>query len=158
MTSREYPARPLVGIGIVVLRENTVLLVRRTRPPSPGAWSLPGGAQRLGETAEQAARRELLEETGLSVGPLHLAGHVDSIHTDPDGRIQFHYTILDFCALYAGGQATPGGDAGAIHWAERDRLQHYDLWREGIQIIRESEARLGGMSHPPQTPLRDSAV
>src|SRR5215472_17118768 len=72
-SDREYPTRPIVGIGIVVIRDDSVLLVRRGKSPNIGAWTLPGGAQELGETTEQAARRELLEETGLEVGPLHFA-------------------------------------------------------------------------------------
>ena len=91
MSDREYPARPIVGIGVVVLRAGAVLLVRRGKAPSLGAWSLPGGAQELGETAEQAARRELFEETGLEVGALALAANVDTIHRDTSGRVQFHY-------------------------------------------------------------------
>src|SRR5690606_26132744 len=96
---REYPSRPIVGIGVVVLRPGHVLLIRRGRAPSAGSWSLPGGAQELGETAEDCARRELAEETGITVGPLHLCAQVDSIHRDADGRVRFHYTIVDFCAL-----------------------------------------------------------
>ena len=139
---REFPARPIVGIGIVVLHRDTVLLIRRGRPPAEGAWSLPGGAQKLGETAEQAARRELAEETGLSVGALHLAGFVDSIHADPGGAIRFHYTILDFCCRYAGGEAQAGGDAMEIEWVERGRLGDYDVWSETRRIIAASEAVL----------------
>jgi ADP-ribose pyrophosphatase YjhB (NUDIX family) len=142
--AREYPARPLVGIGIVVLRAGAVLLIRRSRPPSQGDWALPGGAQQVGETAEDAARRELREETGLQVGALHLAGHVDSIHHDPDGRVRFHYTILDFCADYAGGEASAGSDAAAIAWAPIERLDDYDLWSEARRIIALSEAILRG--------------
>ena len=70
MSDREYPARPIVGIGIVVIKGDSVLLVRRGKPPNIGAWTLPGGAQEVGETAEEAARRELLEETGLDVDTL----------------------------------------------------------------------------------------
>jgi ADP-ribose pyrophosphatase YjhB (NUDIX family) len=137
--SRLYPARPLVGIGIVVLRGDEVLLVRRGRPPAQGAWSLPGGAQRLGETAEEAARRELAEETGLSVGPLHLAGHVDSIHRDADGKIAYHYTILDFCARYMEGEARAGGDAADLAWAKCNRLEDYALWKDAVIIIKKSK-------------------
>ncbi len=86
---REYPARPIVGIGVVVLKPGAVLLVRRGKPPSMGAWSLPGGAQEVGETAEDAARRELLEETGVTVGPLTLAANVDTIRRDAAGRVQY---------------------------------------------------------------------
>lgn len=133
--SREYPPRPLVGIGVAVLRPGAVLLVRRGRPPSLGAWSLPGGAQELGETAEAAARRELLEETGLSVGPLLLAANVDSIHRDPDGRVRYHYTILDFAARWEGGEPRPGGDITEVAWAPFDAFDDYDLWDEARRVV-----------------------
>jgi ADP-ribose pyrophosphatase YjhB (NUDIX family) len=111
-----YPTHPQIGIGIVLLRGAKVLLIKRGRPPAQGAWSLPGGRQELGETAEACARRELLEETGLSAGPLTLIGHVDSIHHDAAGRIEYHYTILDFAGDYAAGTATPGDDASELAW------------------------------------------
>ena len=136
---REYPARPLVGIGVVLLRpEDTgwrVLLIRRGREPARGSWSLPGGAQRLGETAEAAARRELAEETGLTAGPLHLAAHVDSIHPDPAGRVRFHYTILDFAGLWHGGTAAAGGDAEAVTWARESDFDGLALWVEARRVI-----------------------
>jgi ADP-ribose pyrophosphatase YjhB (NUDIX family) len=135
MSSREYPARPLVGIGVVVLRPGAVLLVRRGKPPNMGAWSLPGGAQETGETAEETARRELLEETALTVGPLILAANVDSIHRDAEGRVQFHYTILDFAARWAGGDPAPGGDVTDAVWAPLDRLADYALWSEAHRVI-----------------------
>jgi ADP-ribose pyrophosphatase YjhB (NUDIX family) len=138
-SSREFPARPIVGIGVAVLRGASVLMVRRGRPPAQGSWSLPGGAQKLGETAEQAARRELAEETGLQVETLYLAGCVDSIHTDPDGRIRYHYTILDFCARYAGGEARPGGDAAEVAWLDQGRLEQLGIWSEAIRIIKASQ-------------------
>ncbi len=133
--SREYPPRPIVGIGVAVLRPGAVLLARRGRPPNVGAWSLPGGAQELGETAEQAARRELLEETALRVGPLLLAGHVDSIHHDAGGRVRFHYTILDFAARWDGGAPRAGGDITELAWAGFDAFDAYDLWSEARRII-----------------------
>jgi 8-oxo-dGTP diphosphatase len=141
-SGREFPDRPLVGVGVAVLRGHSVLLVRRARPPAQGAWSLPGGAQQLGETAENAARRELLEETGLTVGPLWLAGYVDSVHRDPDGRIRYHYTILDLCAAYSGGEAQAGSDATDIAWADLDRLDDFGLWAEARRIIGLARARL----------------
>ena len=135
MTGREYPPRPIVGIGIVVFKQDRVLLVRRGKPPNVGSWTLPGGAQEVGETAEDAARRELLEETGLTVGPLHFAAHVDNIRRDPQGRVQFHYTILDFAARWQDGEPIAGSDVTEAIWVALDRLQDYALWSEAHRVI-----------------------
>ncbi|MDE2514505.1 MAG: NUDIX hydrolase [Rhodospirillales bacterium] len=134
-TGREYPARPIVGIGIVVLRGSDVLLVRRGKPPGLGTWTLPGGAQEVGETCEQAARRELAEETGLAVGNLMLAAVVDSIRPDLSGRVQYHYTIIDYAARWQGGEAIAGSDVSEIAWAAPDDLARFDLWKEAHRVI-----------------------
>ena len=133
--SRAYPAAPRVGIGVVLLRGDEVLLIRRGRKPALGAWSLPGGAQKLGETAEAAARRELREETGLEAGALVLAAHVDSIHRDAAQRIEFHYTILDFAGLYQGGEAVAGDDVTDIAWVRAAEFDRYELWSEARRVI-----------------------
>jgi ADP-ribose pyrophosphatase YjhB (NUDIX family) len=130
-----YPTAPRVGIGIVLLRGEEVLLVKRGKPPGKGAWSLPGGGQELGETAEETARRELREETGLECGPLTLIGHVDSIHYDEAGRIEYHYTILDFGARYCSGEARPGDDVTEIAWVTAQQFDDYALWEEARRII-----------------------
>ena len=135
MSGREYPVRPLVGIGIIVLRGDSLLLVRRGRPPAEGRWSLPGGGQELGETAEAAARRELMEETGLEVGAMRLVGHADSIHLGPDGRVQFHYTILDFAAAWREGEPVAGGDVLDALFAPLNRLADYELWSEIHRVV-----------------------
>jgi 8-oxo-dGTP diphosphatase len=132
---REYPARPIVGIGVCLLKPGHVLLVRRGNPPNLGAWSLPGGAQELGETAEAAARRELLEETGITAGRLVLAANVDSIHRDEDGRVRYHYTIIDFAGRWTEGDPVPGGDVAAAAWACLQRLDEFDLWQEAHRVI-----------------------
>ena len=133
--SREYPDRPFVGIGIVVLKPDAVLLVRRGKAPNWGKWSLPGGAQELGETAEAAARRELMEETALDVGPLYLAANVDAIHYDDAGRIRFHYTIIDFAAAWISGDGLAGDDVSDLTWAKLSELDEYDLWSEAHRVI-----------------------
>lgn len=120
-----------------------VLLIRRGRAPMLGAWGLPGGGQELGETAEEAARRELLEETGLEVGALKLAGNVDSIDRDSEGRVRFHYTILDFAALWAGGEPRALSDAAAVTWADWRALGGYDLWSEAHRIIALARTAFG---------------
>ena len=135
MSDREYPARPIVGIGIVVIKHESVLLVRRGKPPNVGSWTLPGGAQEVGETMEAAARRELLEETGVSVGRLHFAAHVDNIRRDAEGRVQFHYTILDFAARWESGEPVAGSDVTEAAWVPLDGLEEYRLWSEAHRVI-----------------------
>ncbi len=151
---RRYPSRPMVGIGVVVLREHSVLLVRRGKPPNVGMWSLPGGAQEVGETAEQAARRELLEEAGIEVGALHLAANVDSIDRDAQGRVRYHYTIIDFAALWAGGEPRAGSDVTEATWADLDRLSRYNLWDEAHRVIGIARALLLDAREPGQLRLR----
>jgi 8-oxo-dGTP diphosphatase len=142
MAEKTYPTMPQVGIGIVVLRGAEVLLVRRGKPPAKGAWSLPGGRQELGETAEVCARRELLEETGVTIGPLTLIAHVDSIHRDSSGRIEFHYTILDFGGRYVSGEATAGDDVTELAWVKPQDFDAYKLWPVARDVIAETFARV----------------
>lgn len=137
--ARDYPARPLVGLGVIALRSlpsaAEVLLIRRATPPNAGAWSLPGGAQELGERAEAGARRELLEETSVTVGPLNLIAHVDIIQHDPAGRVQYHYTILDFCGAWTGGDAVAGSDVSAVAWVPVATLSRYAVSDEVRRVV-----------------------
>jgi ADP-ribose pyrophosphatase YjhB (NUDIX family) len=142
VSRREYPDRPWVGIGVVALRGDAVLLVRRGKAPRLGSWSLPGGAQRLGEHAEEAARRELREETGIEVGPLDLLAVVDGITRDDEGAIRFHYTIVDYCARWLSGEARAGGDVTEAVWAAPGELGGYALTEAAHQVIAEARRRL----------------
>ncbi|HEY1857966.1 NUDIX hydrolase [Acidocella sp.] len=144
MAEPNYPSAPQVGIGIVVLRGPEVLLVRRGKAPAKGAWSLPGGRQELGETAEACARRELLEETGITVGPLTLIAHVDSIHRDASGRIEFHYTILDFGGRYESGEALAGDDVTELAWVRPEDFDAYKLWPVAREVIARTFEKLSG--------------
>ena len=95
-TGREYPQRPLIGVGAIIVGDRGVVLIKRGKPPRLGSWSLPGGAQKVGETVNEAARREIREETGLDAEVKGLVDVVDSISAaEDDGRIRYHYTLID---------------------------------------------------------------
>ncbi|MCX7373629.1 MAG: NUDIX hydrolase [Alphaproteobacteria bacterium] len=142
MPDREFPNRPWVGIGAVIFRGDRVLLARRGKPPRLGAWSLPGGAQHVGEGAIECARRELLEETGITAGPLILADVIDAVNRDADGRVRYHYTIIDYCGHWAAGEARPGDDVAEIAWAAPDELAAYALTRDARAVIEKSRQLL----------------
>lgn len=134
--SREYPSRPFVGVGAVVLKGAEVLLVRRARPPRAGRWSIPGGAQELGETWAEAARREVLEEAGVDIAVTGLLDVIDAITHDDDGRVKLHYTLVDVGAEWLAGTPVGGDDADDARFVPLDRLDDYELWSETLRIIR----------------------
>ncbi len=137
---RSYPDRPYVGVGIVVFRDDCVLLVERVKPPIRHRWSIPGGAQEIGETVHQAALRELMEETALEADLIGLIDVVDSITRDEDSRVRFHYTLVDFAAEWRAGEAVAGDDAGAVRWVALAELAGLGLWAETARIIRRGQA------------------
>jgi 8-oxo-dGTP diphosphatase len=131
---REYPPRPLIGVGIVVWHGERVLLIRRGKPPRVGQWSLPGGAQKLGETVAEAARREVREETGLAVEVGEVLAVVDLIERDGE-RVRYHYTLIDFGADAPDSELRPGGDAAEARWFTLDEIERLGLWSETLRII-----------------------
>jgi len=137
---REYPDRPIIGIGVIVFRGEDVLLIRRSKPPNKGGISLPGGGQDLGETVRQAAAREVMEETGLEVEVTHLVDVVDAIRGDTAGRIKFHYTLVDFAAEWRSGEAMAGSDAEEAFWVPIDEIGGLGLWTETERVIRKAAA------------------
>jgi 8-oxo-dGTP diphosphatase len=140
--SREYPSQPLVGLGAVVWKDGRVLMVQRGNPPRAGIWSLPGGAQQLGETVPAGIRREIAEETGVEIELLGLLEVIDSVQRDSDGRILYHYTIIDYVARWTGGEAVAGDDAAAVAWVDPADLHRMDLWDETVRVIEKSRAWL----------------
>jgi ADP-ribose pyrophosphatase YjhB (NUDIX family) len=133
---RRYPSRPFVGVGVVCLKGDLVLLVRRGRPPRKGEWSIPGGLQHAGETLAEAALRELREETGVEARLLGELGTVDSIRRDGRGRVLYHYTLIDFAARWRKGEPQAADDAAEARFVPFAQLGRYGLWSETRRMIR----------------------
>jgi ADP-ribose pyrophosphatase YjhB (NUDIX family) len=132
---REYPDRPIVGVGAVIVNKDRVLLARRARPPLQGRWSIPGGVVELGETLRQAAEREALEETGLVVKAKEVVEVLDRIILGENGRPQYHYVLVDFLCECAGGGLRAGGDVAEVAWATEAELGKYGLEQLALEVI-----------------------
>jgi 8-oxo-dGTP diphosphatase len=141
---RSYPDRPFIGVGAVVLKGDHVLLIRRGKPPRLGAWSIPGGAQEVGETVFETARREVLEETGITIGPPRLIDVLNSIQRDDEGRVQFHYTLIDVVAPWQAGEPTAGSDAMHAEWMLIAEALALDMWAETRRVIDTGRRLLNG--------------
>ncbi|MCU0580538.1 MAG: NUDIX hydrolase [Desulfobacterota bacterium] len=136
---RTYPDRPLVGVGGIVFQEDKVLLIRRGREPGRGKWSIPGGAVRLGETLEQALIREMREETGLEVEPLALVEVLDRIVPATDGRIRYHYILVDYLCLVRGGVLRAGSDADEAVFYRLEYLPNMALTPGVEKVVRKGK-------------------
>lgn len=146
--NREYPALPMIGVGVVVWKGEQVLMIRRGKPPRMGEWSLPGGLQEVGETVAAAGAREVMEETGISIGPAVLVDIVDAIQHDGEGRVRSHYTLIDLTARWLAGEPVAGDDAMAAAWKTLPEVEALALWPETRRIILKAkelvEASSGG--------------
>jgi 8-oxo-dGTP diphosphatase len=137
---REYPDRPVVGVGGVVIREGRVLLIRRGAEPLKGTWSIPGGTLELGETLDEGVRRELQEETGLEVRVGDLIEAFERVFRDGDGRPRYHFVILDYLCEALAGTPRPGGDVTEIALAREEDLARYELTPAATRVIRKAFA------------------
>jgi len=137
-SKREYPDRPIVGVGAVIVDQGRVLLVKRGSPPLLGEWSLPGGAVELGETLRAAAEREAREETGLIVKAGEVLEVLDRIVPGKDGAPQYHYVLIDFLCMVKGGKLHAGSDAGDVCWVRENELGKFKLEQPAMEVIRKA--------------------
>ncbi len=138
---RDYPERPIVGVGAVIVDDGRALVVRRATAPLKGEWSIPGGVLEVGETMRQGAAREALEETGLEVEVGEVLEVFDRILPDADGRTEFHYVLIDFLCRRKSGQARAGGDASAVRWVGESELAGLQLAPPAEDVIRKALER-----------------
>jgi 8-oxo-dGTP diphosphatase len=131
---RDYPERPIIGVGAVIVRDRQALLVRRNTEPLKGEWSVPGGVLELGEKLREGVRREVLEETGLQVEPGVVLEVFDSIFSDDQGRTQYHYVLIDYLCRVVGGEAIAGDDVSAVQWVREEDLADLRL-RDSIEMV-----------------------
>ena len=141
--NREFPDRPLVGVGSIIIERDRVVLVKRAHPPIQGHWSIPGGVLEVGEMIREAAIREAREETGLMVETGELLGVFDRILRDPEHRVQYHYVLIDFLCRRIGGELLAASDAVEVRWFTREELPGLSLAEDTLEVIRKGFRTLG---------------
>ena len=147
MNSRQYPDRPFVGVGAVIVEAGSarVVLIRRRFEPLAGEWSLPGGVVEAGETLNSCVVREMWEETGLEVEIGPVIEVFDRITRDDDGRVRYHYVLVDYLCRPSGGMLRAGSDVDAAVWADAADLSAYHLTDKARAVIaRALELAAGG--------------
>ena len=147
---RQFPDRPIVGVGAAIVNDDRVLLVRRGHPPLQGEWSLPGGVVELGETLTSAVGREVAEETGLTVTVGPVLEVLDRVQRAADGRVEYHFVIIDYFCAVAAGTATAGSDAEDVRWATEEELAAFRLSDAASVVLRRAlaMARRGARTRP----------
>lgn len=142
--TRLYPARPIVGVGAVVVEAGRVVLVRRRYEPLAGRWSLPGGALEVGETLEAGAAREVREETGIEVHVGPVVDVFDRITCDEDGRVRYHFVLIDYLCRPVGGALQAGSDVDAAVFAAPEELREFALTDKATFVIERALAMAQG--------------
>ena len=132
-----YPTKPAVAVGAVVFHRQRVLLVKRGNPPSLGEWAIPGGSVELGETLQQAAEREILEETGVTIRAGEPVFCFDAIVREPSGKVRFHYVITYVLADYVAGEPVASDDALDARWVAADELDNLTVSKITLELLRD---------------------
>ena len=138
--SRRYPSRPVVGVGAIITDGDRVLLVRRGREPSKGLWSIPGGMLELGESLVEGIRREVREEVGLDVQVLEMVEVLDRVIYDDDGKIEYHYVLVDYVCKPLSGTLRVADDADAAEWVNRRDVSSYEITKGTPAVIEKAFA------------------
>jgi ADP-ribose pyrophosphatase YjhB (NUDIX family) len=133
-----------VGVGGIIIDGDRVLLVRRAKEPLKGQWSIPGGAVEVGEELPAALRRELREETGLEVDIQDVVEVLERIQRSPDGRVQYHYVLIDYLCHPTGGSLCARSDVSEAAWASRRGVGRYGLSPKTLSVVRKAFGKSKG--------------
>ena len=139
---RLYPKQPVVGVGAVIISEDKILLEKRKNEPGKGKWSVPGGLVDLGESPEQAVIREVKEETCLEVDAPRLVDVVSDVSLDENGKVKYHFVIIDYLVRVKQGEAKAASDADALKWVPFSEVEAYDLTRSFRAFFKRNRQRL----------------
>ncbi len=140
--TRRYSQRPLLGVGALIIEGDRIVLVERAKDPLKGWWSIPGGLIELGERVADAVRREVREETGLEVEPGGLHEIYERLIHEADGKLEYHYVLLDYVCRVTGGALAASSDASRAAWVSADQLQEYRLTEGTLAVIERAFANL----------------
>ena len=132
---RDYPEQPIIGVGAVIVDGDRALLVRRATQPRQGEWSIPGGALELGEALRDAVCREVSEETNLTVEVGEVLEVFDSIFSDAQGRVQYHYVLIDYLCRPISGEARASGDVSEVKWVSQAELPRLTLRNSIAEVV-----------------------
>ena len=143
---RLYPDQPIVGIGVVIVHEGKIVLIKRSNEPARGKWTIPGGLVDLGEPIENAVIREAIEETCLEVDNPRLIDVVGQIEQDQDGKIKYHYVIIDYLVHVNGGTISAASDAAELRWVPFNEVEGYDLTASFRLFFRNNREKLANSS------------
>ena len=147
---RRYPDAPIAAVGVIIRRDDRIVLVRRAKEPAKGLWTFPGGAVELGESLHEAARREALEETGLRVAVGEVATVFDKVARDEAGRVLYHYVIVDYFAEPLGGELRPSDDVDDARWFRLADLDSVEMTPLAGKIARNLLKAAAPTEHPPR--------
>jgi len=133
---RDYPERPILGVGAVILHDGRALIVQRASEPRKGEWTVPGGVLEVGETLRSGIEREVLEETGLLVKAGPVVDVYENIWPDASGKTEFHYVLVDFLCELISGELQAGTDAAEARWITVEELDDLSLIGKTADAIR----------------------
>ena len=133
----DYPTAPRVAVGAIVIKDSEVLLVRRANAPAQDVWAIPGGSVNLGESLQQAAEREIREETSVRIRAGEPVFTFDYIDRDTAGRVRFHYVIVDLMADYICGEPQPGDDAADARWVSAEAIKMLKVSAMTLELLKE---------------------